>query len=149
MEQTQTTQDSELNMLFGEYVSWQKQKDVLEEQLDKTDEELNLRKQQIVDLMVALDFQSIVHDGIKYHLSVPARPSIIPEKRSQFMVLLAEWGETGIVQTDYVNSNTLYGWYGQLPDDKKELLTTSGYLKVSEDIILKSPKAYSRKRAKR
>jgi len=149
MEQTQTTQDSELNVLFASYVILQKGKDALEEQLDKVDEKLNPLKQKIIDLMVALDFQSIVHDGIKYHLSVPARPSIVPEKRSQFMVLLAEWGETGIVQTDYVNSNTLYGWYGQLPEDKKELLTTSGYLKVSEDIILKSPKAYSRKRAKR
>lgn len=136
-----------LHDLFGQYAKLKAIKDGLEAELDRIDESITPIKNQIITLMVELEYQSVNHDGVKYHLSVPGRPSIIAEKRPDFIAWLKGNGEDGIIQTDYINSNTLYSWYNQREDKFKEEL--QGMLKVSEDILLKSPKDYKRTRKKK
>lgn len=143
------TSESRLHELLTQYDLKKAEKNELERQLDQIDEELDPLEGEIINIMVALEFQRISHNGTLYYLAVPGRPSIVPEKRGEFIELLRKWNEDGIIQTDYINSNTLYGWYNNLPQEKKEYLSTSGSLKISEDIQLRSPKDYKRKRAKR
>jgi len=139
--------DSALSALFSQYALLRRKKDDLDMQLDKVDKDLAPIKEQIISLMTELEYQSINHDGVKYYLSIPARPSIIPEKRADFIAWLKGNGEEGIIQTDYVNSNTLWSWYNQREDNIKEEL--SYMLKVSEEVQLKSPKDYKRSRKKK
>ena len=139
--------ESNLNQLFSQYATLRADKDRIDMQLDAIDKAITPVKDQIIALMVELEYQSINHDGVKYHLSVPARPSVIPEKRADFIAWLKGNGEDGIIQPDYINSNTLWGWYNQREDEIKEEL--QGMLKVSEEILLKSPKDYRRTRKKK
>ena len=139
--------ESTLNQLFSQYAILRADKDRLDMELDAVDKALTPVKDQIIALMVELEYQSINHDGVKYYLSVPGRPSIIPDKRADFIAWLKYYNEDGIIQPDYINSNTLWGWYNQREDEIKEEL--QGMLKVSEDILLKSPKDYKRTRKKK
>jgi len=141
------TPESQLNQLFSQYAVLRADKDRLDMELDAVDSALTPIKNQIIALMVELEYQSINHDGVKYHLSVPGRPSVIPEKRADFIAWLKDCGESGIIQTDYINSNTLWSWYNQREDGIKEELQEM--LKVSEDILLKSTKDYRRTRKKK
>lgn len=139
--------DTTLNQLFSQYAELRLEKDRLDILLDQIDKDITPVKDQIIALMVELEYQSINHDGVKYHLSVPGRPSIIPDKRADFISWLRGNGEDGIIQPEYINSNTLWGWYNQREDEVKEEL--QGMLKVSEEILLKSPKDYKRSRKKK
>jgi len=141
------TPESSLHSLLTQYDEVNDKKNHHERELDLIDQVRKAISISIIQLMVELEFQSISHNGIKYYLSVPARPSIIPEKRPSFIAWLKGNGEDGIIQPDYINSNTLWGWYNQREDEVKEEL--QGMLKVSEDILLKSPKDYHRTRKKK
>jgi len=141
------TPESTLNQLFAQYAIIRADKDRLDMELDAVDKALTPIKDQIIALMVELEYQSINHDGVKYYLSVPGRPSIIPDKRQAFISWLKGNGEDGIIQPDYINSNTLWGWYNQREDEIKEEL--QGMLKVSEEILLKSPRDFKRSRKKK
>jgi len=136
-----------LNDLFSQYAILRDEKTRLDMELDRIDEEMKPIAEQIKALMVELEYQSINHDGIKYWLSVSGRPSIIPETRSEFMETLEEEGESGIRQTDYVNSNTMWGWWNNLSENLKEVFRP--FIKISEEITLNSPRDYKRKRKKK
>jgi len=148
-ESTPISPESTLNQLFSQYAVLSTDKDQKEMELDAIDEAITALNAQIIPLMVELEYQSINHDGINYYLSVPERPSINPETRGDFIGWLLANNEYGIVQTDYVNSNTLWSWRNNLGEDKKEALATLGYLKVSEDIKLRRSKGYKRTRKKK
>lgn len=141
--------DAALHGLFEKYSVLKEEKNRLEAELDRVDEQIAPVKDQIVESMVAFNYQKISHNGTLFYLSVPARPSIIPEKRAEFIAWLKEHGEDGIVQTDYINHNTLWSWYTNRADPEKEELSGLGVLRISEEILLNSPKDYQRKRKKR
>jgi len=141
--------DTTLNQLFSQYAILSTDKDQKEMELDAIDAAITDLNAQIIPLMVELEFQSIDYNGEKYYLAVPERPSIIPETRDDFMVWLEANGEYGIVQTTYVNSNTLWSWRNNLDEVKKEALAALGYLKISEDIQLRRSKGYKRTRKKK
>lgn len=143
-----TPPDSTLNELFDTWTVLKAEKNDLEQKLDQVDEKLNPLEAQIIELMTALNYQKIQHNDVLHWLSVVARPLVKPDKRAQFIHEYLEPNhEDGIVQRDYINSNTLWGWYNQQPDEVKEILTQ--YLEAPEKIYLNSPKDYVRKRKKR
>jgi len=140
---------SRLHRFFEIYATIREAKNLKEQELDIIDADLTNLKEQIIPIMVELEYQSVNFSGIKYWLSVSGRPSIVPETRADFIGWLKDNNEDGLIQTDYVNPNTLWGWKNNLPEALKEELVSLGYLKVNEDIQLKSPKDYKRKRKKR
>jgi hypothetical protein len=140
--------DSRLNELFAKYAKAKAEHDRLEMALDKINEEIEPVKEEIIQLMSELEYQSVSHSGVKYWLSVQGRPAIMGDKRDAFIDWLREHNEDGIVQRDYINSNTLWGWYNQRSDEEKEDLATK-YLRVSETINLNSPNDYKRTRKRR
>ena len=138
-----------LNDLFAQYAILCTDKDRKEMELDAIDAAITPIEEQIKALMIELEYHSIDHDGEKYTLAVIERPSIIALTRGEFMGWLEANGEYGIVQTDYVNSNTLWGWRNNLDEVKKEELSALGYLKTNEQIQLRRSKGYKRSRKKK
>ena len=141
------TPESNLKSILNQYLEINEKRSRLERELDLIAQTRKAISETIVSLMVELEYQSVNYNGIKYWLSVPGRVSINPERRTDFIAWLEGNGEDGIIQRDYINVNTLWGWYNQRENETKEEL--QGMLKVSEDILLNSPRDYVRKRKKK
>ena len=139
--------DPSLSDLLNQYAVMRAAKDEAERALDEIDEKLAPIKKAVIDAMIAAEFQRVSHNGRLYYLSVPGRPSIVPEKRPDFIQWLRENGEDGIITPDYINANTLWGWWNRLDEDVKPVVEPM--LKISEEIELKSPADNGRKRKKR
>lgn len=139
--------EQNLNALFSQYAILREDKNRIDMQLDAIDKAITPVKDQIIALMVELEYQSINHDGIKYWLAVTPHVSVNAETRDGLLVKLEEEGEYGIVQTTYIHPSSVKGWYNNLPEDKQEKFHP--YLNLHETITLNSPKDYKRSRKKK
>lgn len=146
-EKREDAPDATLHASLEHYIAKKAQKDNLEKRLDEVDAELEPLKQQVIDSMTKLEYNKVGHNGVTYSIVVVSRPAIVPEKRGEFIKKLKEKTEDGIVQTDYINANTLWGWFNRVSDEDREFY--GDCLLVNETIQLKSPRDYKRKRDKR